>query len=338
MSLDALRAVLEKSKAPPHERHVLTVIASHVNLKTGLAWMSEETLARETGYSVRQVRRHVRASEGRGELTITERSAGRRTHRYRVSIGTTGSPANPDTDAPAGGNGNPDIEGTEPGHPGAEPGHGCPPNHRTRGKRPPRGCSPRKAQNGTGAEASGSRDEAEERAKLVVQAFQENYLKRRGIPCADNASRMTRYIRALPPQFTSDRLLAAVRQFFRSNDAWIEKMGYGWVAFRTRLHGLVGEVKRPERPSKTWRPPWALESKPAQRSAHATQDDETASAHGVPSDVPGSRAMRDPEARVLLKRWAERGRGRSNGVGEEEVASHAPSGESREASQPTSRS
>jgi hypothetical protein len=70
MSWHAVEHVLQSSKATGSDRLVLLVIAHHINDKTGLTWLSEQTLVGETRLSLRQVKYSLKSLETHKELLI----------------------------------------------------------------------------------------------------------------------------------------------------------------------------------------------------------------------------------------------------------------------------
>ena len=70
MSIPTLLHVLNNSKTKKSHRLVLIEIANHVNDKNGLAWPSQNTIARRTGLSRRWVNEIIGELAATGELKI----------------------------------------------------------------------------------------------------------------------------------------------------------------------------------------------------------------------------------------------------------------------------
>lgn len=87
MSWQAVKLVMESSKAPPSARHVLVVIAYHANLTTGDSFPSLVTLSEETGLGRRQVINLIAQLESSGELGVV-RQPGFANH-YRLPTSAT---------------------------------------------------------------------------------------------------------------------------------------------------------------------------------------------------------------------------------------------------------
>jgi hypothetical protein len=87
MSWQAVKLVMESSKAPASARHVLLVIAYHANLTTGDSFPSLATLSDETGLGRRQIINLVAQLECSGELGVV-RQPGVANH-YRLPTSAT---------------------------------------------------------------------------------------------------------------------------------------------------------------------------------------------------------------------------------------------------------
>ena len=87
MSWIAVREVW-KLDLPPTEKLVLLAIADFSNDKKGIAWPSQTTIARKTGYSRQTVNRAIKRLCARGVLVSSKRSAeGKSTSNvYRINI------------------------------------------------------------------------------------------------------------------------------------------------------------------------------------------------------------------------------------------------------------
>ena len=87
MSWIAVREVWKRD-LPPTEKFVLLAIADFSNDKKGIAWPSQTTLARKTGYSRQTVNRTIKRLCARGVLVSSKRSAeGKSTSNvYRINI------------------------------------------------------------------------------------------------------------------------------------------------------------------------------------------------------------------------------------------------------------
>src|SRR5687767_11939554 len=70
MSISTLLHVLNHSKTKKSHRLVLIEIANHVNDESGLAWPSQNTIARRTGLSRRWVNEIIGELAATGELKI----------------------------------------------------------------------------------------------------------------------------------------------------------------------------------------------------------------------------------------------------------------------------
>lgn len=86
MSIQALAAVLEESKARLSARLVLIAIANHANERGENSFPNLETLAREAGLSVRQVQRAIGQLEKLGELHAKTRFEA--SNLYRILLPT----------------------------------------------------------------------------------------------------------------------------------------------------------------------------------------------------------------------------------------------------------
>jgi len=81
--------VLRNSKATLGSRLVLLVLADYADEEGGSCWPSVKTIARETLLSERQVQYNLRHLQEIGEITVEEKGGGRKSTRYRVSMGET---------------------------------------------------------------------------------------------------------------------------------------------------------------------------------------------------------------------------------------------------------
>lgn len=71
-----------ESKLP---RAVLNVIRTYMNNHTLTGWVSQETLARDTGLDESNVRRQIRKNEDAGWLVVTKRGRSGRASEYRLA-------------------------------------------------------------------------------------------------------------------------------------------------------------------------------------------------------------------------------------------------------------
>lgn len=85
VSLQASRAVWDKSRAQRGEKFVLLALADCVNGNSCECWPSERWLAERTGYSRRAVRRYLAALESTGEI-VRKQVEGRRSATYQLTI------------------------------------------------------------------------------------------------------------------------------------------------------------------------------------------------------------------------------------------------------------
>ena len=87
------RELLRDDPGPPRSvRAVALVLSTYANGHSGQAWPSRATLAAGAGYSVRTVIRAVAYLERAGYLDV-ERSPGRHTNKYRLSLPNGDTPA-----------------------------------------------------------------------------------------------------------------------------------------------------------------------------------------------------------------------------------------------------
>jgi hypothetical protein len=92
MSIEAVRGVLERSKAKQSQRHILLVLAEHAN-ENWEAWPSLETIAAEANISERMARYALRKLESSGEIQVSKRGGGRSNSTvYRLTLPERGQP------------------------------------------------------------------------------------------------------------------------------------------------------------------------------------------------------------------------------------------------------
>jgi hypothetical protein len=84
------RRVGRDKQLDPVARSVLQVLATYANQRTGVAWPSQDTLADDTGWSVRAVRNALKTIERAGVLEL-ERCPGHAT-RWRFPLEATPAP------------------------------------------------------------------------------------------------------------------------------------------------------------------------------------------------------------------------------------------------------
>jgi DNA-binding MarR family transcriptional regulator len=89
----ASRWVYDQPDLSKQERAVLLVLISHVNPDTGLAFPSQERLARLTGWSERNVWGALKSLEGRGLIERKARWRADGSHRREVDLVTLTLPA-----------------------------------------------------------------------------------------------------------------------------------------------------------------------------------------------------------------------------------------------------
>ncbi|MGY3496683.1 helix-turn-helix domain-containing protein [Bradyrhizobium sp. USDA 4502] len=97
-----LRQVAVDRSLPPMALHVATIVAQHVNQRSGDAWPTQETIANALGITDRAVRRNVTELAARGHLDVAVSGGRHRPNVYRPILKTR---------TPASGNGceNPDA-------------------------------------------------------------------------------------------------------------------------------------------------------------------------------------------------------------------------------------
>ncbi len=86
INCNALRLVMEHSKARGSTYSVLIALAAHTN-QNGTAWPSVERLAALARVSLRTVKRALRELEALGEITVIRQVAKRGTNLYRLELG-----------------------------------------------------------------------------------------------------------------------------------------------------------------------------------------------------------------------------------------------------------
>jgi hypothetical protein len=91
MSFSAMRLVLRRSKHKGTHQHVFLRIADHINDDNGLAWMFHETLAFETGYSLRTIYNSIQALIDTKELEVIRGRNGQRSYRIMLSETVSGT-------------------------------------------------------------------------------------------------------------------------------------------------------------------------------------------------------------------------------------------------------
>jgi Helix-turn-helix domain len=95
MSMTMVTHVRSRSKSTRSARHLLLVIASHVNPDTGWAWPSLDTLAQETALTRRHVIRLVAHLEALGELEVRRGHGRGHVNFYRVHLASAPEQATP---------------------------------------------------------------------------------------------------------------------------------------------------------------------------------------------------------------------------------------------------
>jgi hypothetical protein len=86
MSMHMVTHVRSISKSTRSARHLLLVIASHVNPETGWAWPSLDTLAEETTLTRRRVIQLIHGLEALGELEVRRGRGRGHVNFYRVHL------------------------------------------------------------------------------------------------------------------------------------------------------------------------------------------------------------------------------------------------------------
>ena len=93
MCWSAVEYVLQASKTTGADRLLLLVIAHHINEKTGITWLSQQTLAAETRLSLRQVKYSLKSLEAHHELVIRHGVGRGHTSTYALPAnGAEGAP------------------------------------------------------------------------------------------------------------------------------------------------------------------------------------------------------------------------------------------------------
>ena len=92
---------LELPRAP---KTVLAALATHQNRKSGDCFPGHETLAKDTGYSLRSVRRHVSWLRNAGLINVTHRAPGgvRKSDSYTFNVEWTAEPTGQTDRVPTG--------------------------------------------------------------------------------------------------------------------------------------------------------------------------------------------------------------------------------------------
>jgi DNA-binding transcriptional MocR family regulator len=95
MSMTMVAQVRDFSKSPLKAKFLLLTIASHVNPRTGEAFPSLDTLARETTLSKPTVIKLIRDLEAFGELEVRRGHGRGHANRYRITIAHEVQPDEP---------------------------------------------------------------------------------------------------------------------------------------------------------------------------------------------------------------------------------------------------
>lgn len=86
MGLNAIKSVLENSKATGSDRLVLMILAYHQNDETGECFPSRQLICEESGIKERNLIYRLNALESLGELTISRGNGSGNTTRYKLNL------------------------------------------------------------------------------------------------------------------------------------------------------------------------------------------------------------------------------------------------------------
>ena len=227
MSSRAISQVLKYSRASKADKFIFTVIAHHFNDAVGQAWPSISTLAEETGYDQRRVKRSLANLRRLGELRSDENNGGRnRSNRYYITLPVDASNGGIEDivkdflnggtretlSHPNGGTGDTRIE------------HLIESKERDTtesDKLIPDSLSPSKKRKLTRPDPA----TADPRVKPFLSWFANEYERRYGAPYAINWGKDGKRINELAPVFDLPRLKDLAIRFFESPDPWVRQNG-----------------------------------------------------------------------------------------------------------------